>query len=176
MTVRAFPFSIPGGDAGTRRTLKAMRQLARVSAYDPQVRRVALDITNGIAGKNSLGQIAALDAWLRRMVRFTRDPRGAELLIDPRTMIREVLTVGGPLRLDCDDAATLSASLGLSIGLRARFVVVAFLSPTAPYAHVWTELSAPSGPGVGVWKDVDVTRDAQPIPVANISRRLTVEV
>lgn len=176
MTVRAFPFPIASGDAGTRQTVQAMRQLSRVAAYDPTVRRLALDITNGIEGRNALGQIAALNSWLRRMVYFTRDPRGAELLIDPRAMVREVLTVGGPLRIDCDDAATLSASLGLAIGLRARFVVAAFLSPTAPFSHVWTELSAPSGPGMGQWREMDVTRDAQPIPVANISRRLTVEV
>lgn len=173
--MRVLSSSIPRGDAGTMLIVAKMRGLARGGQSHPDVRKLALDITNGIPGKDSFSQIWSIRNWLDTHIWFTRDPRSAELLYTPERMVailRDPLN-GGILRVDCDDVAILAAALAGAVGLRSRFVVVGFLSPNAPYRHVWTELADPVL--ASKWYEMDVTRGVQPLP-GKISRRLTVEV
>lgn len=163
------------GDAQTRATVAAMRRLARAGMIDPIVRSTALRIVAGVNGRDAPGQVAALREWLDSRIHFTRDPRVAELLSEPRRMVLVIDRVGVGY-YDCDDAAMLAAALGGAIGLASRFVVVGFLSPQAPFRHVWTELAAPSGPHAGRWYEMDVTRAAQRLPWDAISRRWVVPV
>lgn len=174
--MRVFSRRIPGGDLGVLVTLGTMRGYARRGMYQPDVRQLALDITTGLPGRDSRSQIFAIRNWLDTFVWFTRDPTSAELLYTPERMVKLLRDPrrGGILRIDCDDVAILAAAIGGSVGLRSRFVVVGFLSPSAPFRHVWTELAAPEG--AGGWLDMDVTRGAQAINPANISRRMIVQV
>lgn len=154
-----------------------MRDLARQGATAPLVRGLALRIVQGIPGRDGEAQAVAIRRWMRDNVLFLRDPAGTELLYTPDRMVR-ILTGGGPLpilHVDCDDAAVLAAALGGAVGLRSRFVVVGFLSPDSPYRHVWVELRSPSPPD-SRWVEMDVTRSAQRIPTAAISRTLIVKV
>ena len=175
--MRVFSYSVPRGDIGTLIIVHQMRQLARGGMYAPSVRQLALDITVGIAGRDAGSQIYAIRNWLDTFVWFTRDPRSAELLYSPERMVKLLRdpVQGGILRIDCDDVAILAASLGGAVGLRSRFVLVGFLSPNAPYRHVWTELAAPDGID-SKWYDMDVTRGSQAINPAHISRKLAIEV
>lgn len=138
----------------------------------PLVRQMAASIVDGIPGLQSSLQIRAIRNWIEDHVGFLRDPRGMELLWTPELMVRTILTKGH-LNVDCDDVATLAAALGLSIGLRARFVLVGFHTPAAPFRHVWTDLADPRGSS---WIDLDTTRPSQPYAMAAISRRTTQEV
>ncbi|MGH3589542.1 MAG: transglutaminase domain-containing protein [Pseudonocardiaceae bacterium] len=110
--------------------------------------------------------------WVEAHTEFLRDPDGAEMLHGPSWQIQTVLTQGR-VYVDCDDVAMLAAALGKAIGLRARFVVVAFSSPNAPFRHVWTELSPRPTPQ---WVEVDVTRPAQGLPFNLITRSIALEV
>lgn len=156
--------SLPGGNAFTVATVRRMRRLAVAGQADPDVRRLALRITDGFRGQDSLGMIGAIRGWMMNHIVFTRDPRKHELLIAPRILVQSLRKQGnhGILRIDCDDVATLAAALGGAVGLDARFVVVAYLSKTkgAP-RHVWAELSPPLKKQ---WQEVDVTRDFQGLP------------
>lgn len=163
------------GDAATRATVAHMRRLAREGMVDPVVRSAALHAVAGIDGRDAPGQAGAIREWLLSAIHFTRDPRVAELLNEPRRMLLVIDKVGVGY-YDCDDVAILAAALGGAIGLASRFVVVGFLSPKAPFRHVWTELAAPSGPHVGQWCEMDVTRSAQRLPWDAISRRWIVPV
>lgn len=170
--MRAQLVSIPGGDAGTMSVLAKMRSLARGSLTQPLVRQMAASIVDGIPGNQWSLQARAIRNWIEDHVGFLRDPRGVELLLTPELMVRTVLT-RGRIAVDCDDVATLAAALGLSIGLRARFIAVGFHSPAAPFRHVWTDLGDPSGSS---WIDLDVTRPSQSFAMAAISRRMPLEV
>jgi transglutaminase-like putative cysteine protease len=170
--MRAQVVSIPSGDAGTYAVLAKMRALVRGSLTQPLVRQAAASIVDGMPGMSSSLQIRAIRNWIEDHVTFLRDPRGVEALHTPELMVRTILTRGA-LAVDCDDVAMLAAALGMSIGLRARFVVVGFHSPSAPYRHVWTDLGDPSGKG---WLDLDTTRPSQSIVTAMIARRLVQEV
>ena len=157
---------IPGGDAGTYATLDHMVRLAREARGLPIVRDTALTLTTHAA--DPLQQIAAIRDWLALTVEFTRDPTGVELLHSPRYLLSVLRQAGAPLRIDCDDVAVLGAALGGNLGLRARYVTVGFFSPNAPFRHVWTDLAPPHGTP---WVELDITRDAQPLPVLAAVRR-----
>ncbi len=173
--MRVIRITIPNGDAGTRATVRHMRRLAREGKVSPIVRDYALRIARGIPGRDGTRQALAIRLWLASNIEFRRDPHGSELLYSPARMLHILTTRGPPLYIDCDDVAILAAALGGAVGLRSRFQVVGFLSPNAPYRHVWTDLSSP-GRGAR-WVDMDVTRQAQPTAAQGaISRRWLVTV
>ena len=162
----------PHDDRGTKSMLNGMKRLVERSFVQPVVRETAVSIVRSRhLERDYTAQIAALRNWLKQHVVFLRDPRGAELRYDP-VMILRTMAAQGQANIDCDDAATLAAALGRSIGLKARFVAVAFLDKRAGFSHVWAELSAPVGPEV--WYEMDVTRQAQQLPFNLISRTMVV--
>lgn len=150
-----------------------MARLARAGSVHPIVRTVASRIVAAAPGRNGEQQGRLIRQWMADHVSFLRDPAGAELLHTPERMLTMVGT-GGTIHVDCDDAAILGASLGRAVGLLSRFVVVGFRSPKAPFQHVWAEVSNPVGSPR--WVELDITRSAQNISAAMISRRLIVRV
>lgn len=163
-------FPLPGGDLGTYLTLGQMRAMVLREFMLPDVRLCASRIA-GPYGSDGAAQAVAIRAWLEDHVAFLRDPDGVEMLHGPAWQVRRALTQG-VVYVDCDDVAVLAAALGKAAGLKARFVVVGFGSPKAPFRHVWTELAAP---GSRHWIECDITRPAQGLP-ESASRVLTVGV
>ena len=119
--------------------------------------------------------------WLAGVVRFTSDPEtvalkaGGEVAVDdylrdPVTEQIPQLRATGEIRGDCDDVATLGASLALAAGLPVRFRVVSFSpNPPMPFSHVYAEALTSRG-----WLDLDVTRTVTPGP--RVTRTDTVTV
>lgn len=165
---------VPRGDAGTYAVLAHMRKVAREGALDPLVRHMAVRIVENVPGQDRRAQADAIRDWLIETTRFLPDPTNAELLHTPRRIL-EILQAGTPtVRIDCDDVAVLGAAVAGAIGLRARFVVVGFHAPDAPFRHVWTEIRPPNR---ARWIDLDITRQSQELPGWQlISRAKTVEV
>lgn len=171
--MRGFLVAMPGGDWGTRATVAHMARLARQAAPAPIVRTTAARLVFGLTPAEADAQCREIGEWVGQHTMFLPDPSGVEALHDPAWLVREALT-RGVVQCDCDDVAMLAAAMGLSVGLRARFVVVGFHSPNSPYQHVWTELAGPR-PGASWWS-IDPTRPAQGLGALPISRALTVEV
>lgn len=170
--MRGFTVPIPNGDAGTFATLEHMRKLARGAAMQPLVRNAAARLVLDVNGFDGTAQAVVLRSFITANTQFLPDPTYWETLLDPAWSVREILT-HGIVQLDCDDVATLTAAMGLSIGLRARFVVVGFISPNAPFRHVWTELADARRPP---WVPVDPTRPVQGLDGLAITRKHVVEV
>lgn len=167
--MRAMVFPLPSGDAGVQVTVSTMRSLARRASVDPLVRRTAVDLV--LSEPLSTHPVVIRD-YLNDHTTFIPDPRHDEALHDPVYLLAQILT-RGLVGIDCDDVAMLAASLGLSIGLRARYVVLAFGSaPTAPYQHVLTGLQSARG---GPWVVVDPTRPAQDF-YPQVARSMMIEV
>jgi transglutaminase-like putative cysteine protease len=166
--------TIPSGDAGTRAMIDSMKRNVARDYLKPIVRLKAVEIVRGLPARQDAQQIAAIRAWMQQHFSFLRDPRGAELNYSPEWMLREIANTG-VMNADCDDAAVLSATLAKAIGLRARFVCLAFFSKSAGFSHVYTDLASPIGK-TPTWHEMDVTRGAQSIPVDQIARRLEAEV
>lgn len=106
---------LPAGDRGTRATLEIMRRLACAGGKDPVVREAAISIVKnaGVASHDFAGELNAVFQHVRDRIRFTRDPAGVEALQAPAYTLR----VGAG---DCDDKATLLASLLRAIGHPAQ--------------------------------------------------------
>jgi transglutaminase-like putative cysteine protease len=126
---------LPPGDAGIKKTLEMMQQLSRAGALRREVRETAIEVVRdaGTAPHDSLGELAALFAFVRDRVRFTGDIAGVETLQAPHYTLR---VMAG----DCDDRAVLLVAMARSIGLPAglRFRVIG-ANPSRPgrFSHVY---------------------------------------
>lgn len=157
---------ISGGDAGTLATAQRMAALVREGSTEPLVRQTAVEIVRAVPGRDYARLAQTVRAWLARKVQFLRDPYNDELLHSPAFLLT-TLRQNPTIRVDCDDAAILGAALARAVGLRTRFVVVGFLSPEAPFRHVWAEAAGPIG---NEWTELDVTRVRPTIPWDKITR------
>jgi transglutaminase-like putative cysteine protease len=144
-----------GGHFATRATVFKMRDIANAAMTDPVVMRAAADAVRGVDGKNPAALAFALLGWLTARVQFLPDPLvNGDVLRTPRYLLSEIARTG-IARGDCDDCAMLAAAMAKSIGLAARFVVLAF-TPGAPFEHVFTQVRVPRG-----WFPLDVTEPAR---------------
>jgi transglutaminase-like putative cysteine protease len=119
-----------------------LRELAELDSRDPDVRRVAERVVAG--ERDQLGQIAALHAFVRDGVLFTKERR--------ETFSPALLTLEHGLG-DCDDTALVLCALLLSLGFEAGMLTLG-----APPRHVacgvryggklyWLETTLAAEPG-----------------------------
>lgn len=163
---------LPSSDLGTHLTMATMRFMATRDAMMPMVRLTASGIVAGLGGKDGFEQAQAIREYVAQHTEFLRDPDMVEMLHSPVWQLRQIQQ-RGLVQVDCDDVAMLAAALGKSIGLRARFVAVAFDGINAPFRHIWAELSPRM---VNAWVDVDTTRPAQALDFPRVSRAIVKDV
>lgn len=128
---------LPAGRAGTIATLKRMKELARaaVRAPDQSIRNRAISIFHdeGIPPRAYMREADALQRFVRDAIRYLRDPVNLELVQAPQ----RTLEIGAG---DCDDKATLLASMLLATGKPARFLALGFKG--GPLSHVLVEMKS----------------------------------
>lgn len=122
---------MPGDDVEViRTTLRYMVGCARQYKKDVGIRTLAQQLCDHLASKDYSGEMRACQHFVRDQIRYIRDVDGVETLqTPPRTLDMR----SG----DCDDKATLLASLLGSIGFPTRFVAVGLNDQ--PYSHVLCE-------------------------------------
>lgn len=101
-----------------------------IQPLEPTVRDLAASLVAGAPGTFSVDQICLIWDYVRGNFRYLSDPRGIDVEYSASDTIRRGLTG------DCDDCATLTASLLESIGGTARVVV----GTTARSAHAYAEI------------------------------------
>lgn len=153
---------IPAGPLGIELTVVHMRREVRAALGDPLLEGTARAIVGGASPRSAAARIRA---FLDDRTRFVPDPLGVELIRSPVFML-ETIECAGYAVGDCDDIAVLGAALGLSAGIPARFVLLAFEDPGL-YEHVYTELLTPEP------VELDTTRPAQLPPDFRIARQGT---
>ena len=120
--------AVPDGQAGTVATLKMMVDLARQFRRDPYIRTLTAGLVRNLEAKNYTAEVDTVFNWVRDNVRYTLDINNVETIQWPTKTIE--LGYG-----DCDDMATLLASMLESIGHPARFAALAF-EPGPAFDHV----------------------------------------
>lgn len=156
-------FWIPSDDQA-KLTLQRMRSLVKEAIADhtfvwwtrDQIEQL---VPVSIMNRDMAGIARGIRDYVASHVQFAPDPVGVENLTPPRQHM-EILKRKSYVLGDCDDAATLSAAMGESVGIPASFKILAFYGPKNPYQHVITYLH-PRGSGV---IDMDTTRPAQMLP------------
>ncbi len=157
--------TIRGGVAGVRQTLDAMRSMVRRYRVDPAIRQAATSIVFLTPEKDELGEVDALFRWVQEHVRYVRDVHEVETLSAPDKVLAG--RVG-----DCDDQATLLATMLEAIGYPTRFVATGY-QRAGELEHVHLQVFAG-----GDWIDLDPTEReavgwAPPGPVAMLIERTT---
>jgi transglutaminase-like putative cysteine protease len=139
-------FPLPDGDRGIKVTIDLMHKAASDGARDPQIRQLALQITQSVANKDYAGEIAAVYGWVKQNIRF----RGEW---DETIQAPEVTLKFGAG--DCDDHSVLVCALLGALGYRCRFKTVA-VRGEQEFTHVYAEAL---NPGAGQWIALDTTVD-----------------
>lgn len=128
---------LPAGDAGVELTLRRMRRAVEAAKTDPAMRAAVLEALRGVREKDQLAEAQSLFEWVLDRTRFTRDPRGVELLQEPPYLLRQIRKEGVAYT-DCDDAAMLFAALAETAGYPTRFRVQG--GPGRDYSHVLADV------------------------------------
>lgn len=84
----------------------------------------------------ALGNPEAVDAWLRHWWEYVPDPIEYEFVTAPALQLALAFNRGGQLRGDCDEAATLAASLLTAIRWPCRLVAIR-VRPAPDFSHVF---------------------------------------
>lgn len=159
--------TIAHGDLGIMQTVGKMREVVHASLTEPLPVTTARAISSGYCCAGERAQ--AIRDFLKATVNFTPDPVGVEWISTPDQMLREI-EARGLVQGDCDDVAVLAASLGMAVGMPARFVLLGF-NPHLPFFHVYTELQTSQG-----WAEMDVTAPAQFPPGLTVEKEKRIVV
>lgn len=122
-----------------RHVLEAMQSFAHKGKQDLEVRGLVEEIVADLAPGDYASECLACYQWVDRNIRYVRDIHDVEFVKEPRQLLR---TRAG----DCDDIATLLASMVMTVGNTCSFVLVSFGGP-AP-SHVYTQVNTVVGPVV----------------------------
>ena len=149
-----FECRISEGIDGVKETLTIMRRVVRAYKKSPELIALAHIITNFVPFKNVKQEAIALFNYVRSNIRYVMDPVDVELVMTPDRLIE----MGSG---DCDDMATLLATLLECIGIRSRFVAVGFTP--GELSHVYVEgLIGDYAETADGWYALDVTEPNPP--------------
>jgi len=135
----------PGGFRGTFHTVAIMRKMVQAARIDPSMLNLAVSIIHSAPAKDEFAEIAAAFDFVLNHVRYTRDIAGLETLCDPRMTMQRL--VG-----DCDDKATLLATMLECVGYHTRFVMASY--DGGDFSHVYLQVLVPH---LNDWLDLDPT-------------------
>lgn len=110
------------------------------------VRSVTERVVGQVQPKDYLGEILAIMHWVTESVRYKNDPLHVEMIKDAQRLMEEIQTQGYGIG-DCDDSATLIATMCLQVGRVAEFVVAGF-GEAGQYSHVFARVKEPRS---GAW-------------------------
>ena len=129
--------NIPSNRKGNILTAKFMAEVARKRAGHPAIQRLARDILlqYKVPSQHYASEALAIGDFVKKNVRYVRDPNGIEQLTDPVLMIEELGRMAS--QGDCDDMALLIATLLLSVGHQPYFRMVRYGRDSGPFDHIY---------------------------------------
>ncbi len=136
---------IPSGDPGVDVTLREMRSIVRRWAMHPDIRALAIQVTDGCGERDIVCWCKRLQEFVRRHIRYVPDVAEVETLQTPDVTLEQ--RVG-----DCDDQCILLASLLRSIGVSVRFVAIDTTGDG--FSHVLCEVMIG-----GYWRSCETTEN-----------------
>lgn len=138
------------GEAGTAQTIALMRRLADQALEDPAIVRRAIEIVRGVPAFDDVGEVRAIYDWVKRNIRYTKDPVTKEKLYPPAELLK--IRAG-----DCDDVTNLICVFALALGYPCRYVTISTQQENpAEFTHIYASVEAP--PGSGNWLALDAAR------------------
>ena len=137
--------AIPDTVAGIEFQVAKMAEYVRDYSGHPDVVKFARQLVRNAKAQDLTAEAKHIYKFLLAHTRYVRDPSRRELIQTPELMVRDIKETG-LTQGDCDELATLTATLLEAIGHNTRFVFGAF---ERGWQHVWAEdLSAKNGNGL----------------------------
>ncbi len=125
-------YQLSGGKAGVIQTARVMRDMVQVFKRDVELRSFALSLVEGLPQKDHAGEINTLFEFVRDQIRYVQDINDVETLQTPD----KTLEIG---QGDCDDKATLLATLLETIGFRTSFKLAGYHGNEYEHVYVYVE-------------------------------------
>jgi len=104
------------GREGTFKTLQEMRKLVLKASQNPMIYNLARYLVQSIPSEDKYNRASRIFEFVRDYIDYVNDPLGTELLRSPEIVLKE-------RNGDCDEKATLLASLYRAVGFPVAFVV-----------------------------------------------------
>lgn len=137
-------FELAGGDRGIGQTVELMRRMTRESLTDPVVKQAAVLAIRAIPKVDPAAYAAAIFQFAKDRIKYVPDYAGVEELTSPRIHSERILSAGTSYG-DCDDFSMAQAAWLMSLGVPARFAVVASPRSHGAFNHVRVEARLPAG-------------------------------
>lgn len=143
---------------GPEDTITLMGQMVKGPRGEQSITvyRATEHVVRGLQPKDYLSEILAIRYWVAEKIRYKNDPLAMETVSDPERIVTEIAKYG-KATADCDDVASLMATMMRQVGREAQFVTVGFGRP-GKFSHVFTRVKEPKS---GRWIVCD--------PVAGLS-------
>lgn len=128
---------------GSPDTLEQMRQNAWGARGEKsaRVRMLTEQVVRDVQAKDYLGEILAIRNFCTPRIRYTNDPLHVEWVRDPEALAERIETAGVVLA-DCEEIAQMIATMALTLGRKAEYVVVGF-GERGRFSHVFTRVQEP---------------------------------
>ena len=136
--------TIQNGYPGIKQTIRAMRDLVNQYKTNLDIRQTATQAVFLTPQKDDYAEIEAVFHLVQQGIRYCKDIHQVETLSSPTMTLAQRLG-------DCDDQATLLATLLEAVGYPTRFVIAAYQQP-GMYEHVYIQVYCH-----GQWIDLDPT-------------------
>jgi hypothetical protein len=130
------------------------------------VRQMTEHIIRGLFPKDYQSEILAIRNWCTVNLRYTNDPLHIEWIKDPQRLVEEYIAHGKALA-DCDEIASLIATMALQCGRKADFVVAGFGGAAGQFTHVFARVLEPKS---NTWIVCDPVAGTDTV---NMLRRIT---
>lgn len=127
--------AIPDTIAGIEFQVAKMAEYVREYSGHPDVVKFARELVRNAKAQDLTDEAKKVYKFLLAHTRYVRDPSRRELIQTPELMVRDIKETG-LTQGDCDELATLTATLLEAIGHSTRFVFGAF---DLGWQHVWVE-------------------------------------
>jgi hypothetical protein len=127
---------VSDGLAGNLQTIDVMKKVAQNRSGHPLIRKLALNIIQGIPSNHFADESLAIGDYVKNKVRYARDPLLIEYLQDPVDLVKQIQS-GGVAQGDCDDMALFIATLLLAVGHEPYFRAVRYTDPVGNYNHIY---------------------------------------
>lgn len=119
-------------------TLNVLRKMVRESLLYPETKRAAILAASHVRPTDTDGYIQAVFDGVRSRLSYVPDTWGIEQTIAPQIHSRRILASGKSWG-DCDDYAALGAAWLTSLGVPARFAVIASPKNGGRWDHIRVE-------------------------------------
>ena len=130
-----------------------MVKLTKQAKTEPAIVQQARRIVAPVPSRDWVGEVKAIQEWVRNHIRYTLDPQGVETLQTPQVTLAE-------RQGDCDDHSILVGALLVAIGHPVRYRAVSTKQNPTTLCHVFAETKIGQG-----WQAVETT---EPWPLGYI--------